>query len=1020
MSTMASADPDIPGRVELISGWSLQDAAKISAGGSEVSSVGYRESGWHRAVVPGTVLTNLVRDGVYPEPLYGLNNLKIPESLARTTYWYRTTFIAPKIGPDRHLWLDLEGINWAAVVWIDGHRAGEIRGAFARGIFDIGQWVKPGQRAALAVMIAPPPHPGVPHEQSVLRGTGPNGGIIGRDSPTFMANIGWDWIPGIRDRSSGIWQSVSLFTTGPVNIDDPYVRTEVSLPRTDSADLTVQTTVRNLESHPVSGKLSGQIPGTSVSFELPVDLAANETREISLSPKDAPALHMAHPRLWWPNGYGKQDLYRLKLSFTPTGSAVSDQRLVSFGVRSISYFREGSKDLSVIVNGVPIFCDGGNWGMDEAMKRIPRDRLEAQIRMHHDANLTMIRNWVGQSTEEDFYDLCDRYGILVWNDFALANPYDGPNPDDPDMFLDNAREILLRYRNHPSIAIWCGRNEGYPPEKINDGLAKMIAQLDGVRFYQPHSSSVNGVGGGGPYGLRPFSQYFTTRDAFHTEVGMPSVPTLEAIHEMMPKEDWDTLNDDWAYHDLTRGAQDGDRYVGDVQDRFGPLNGLPDFVRKAELMSYSGYRAMFEGREASMFAPSNGVLLWMTHPSQPSFVWQLYSYDLEPTAALFGSMKACEPIHIQLDARNNDIEIVNHSPNTLTKLTARALTFSLAGKPLSTTIKRFDAQPSSTSVALTLPAETIDQPRFVRLELKTQANDVVSRNDYFLGSTAAPNDLSGLAGVPDVEISAKSTSTRIRERESINVYLSNPSKTPCYMIHVQLREARSGRRVLPVFYSDNFVNLLPGESKTIKISVSAKDLNGEAPKIVIDGWNLSHLTPQPNDRGVICSLNPDMPRSVAARSGIIRINCGGGWTGPFTAEAFHNDEFYSSGRPSIAEGDIDISRANLPPSEKYVYNSERSGECQYTVPVENRPYTVRLHFCETSHDQPGERKFNVAIDGNPVLADFDIFAEAGGRGKAIVKLFKSIRPDPSGHISIQLTKGSADKPEIRAIELIPE
>ena len=152
----------------------------------------------------------------------------------------------------------------------------------------------------------------------------------------------------------------------------------------------------------------------------------------------------------------------------------------------------GTDNLTISVNGVPIFIRGGNWGLDEALKRIPRERLEAEIRMHKLANLNLIRNWVGQSTSEDFYELCDKYGILLWDEFFQPNPGDGPNPTDIDTYIANVREKILRFRNHPSIVLWCARNEGFPPPEIDAELRKLMAELEPTRRYQP--SSTDGAG----------------------------------------------------------------------------------------------------------------------------------------------------------------------------------------------------------------------------------------------------------------------------------------------------------------------------------------------------------------------------------------------------------------------------------------------------------------------------------------------------------------------------------------------
>src|SRR5580704_15035919 len=161
---------------QTIDGWKMQDVAKVAAEAATISTAGFEPQGWYSATVPGTVLTTLVNDGVYPEPLYGENMRAIPESLNKTSYWYRTTFSVPTAYKGRHTWIHFGGINYSAQVWVNGHEAGTIRGAFIRGDFDVSQFVQPGRRAVLAVLVAPQPHPGVPHEHNVALGVGKNGG----------------------------------------------------------------------------------------------------------------------------------------------------------------------------------------------------------------------------------------------------------------------------------------------------------------------------------------------------------------------------------------------------------------------------------------------------------------------------------------------------------------------------------------------------------------------------------------------------------------------------------------------------------------------------------------------------------------------------------------------------------------------------------------------------------------------------------------------------------------------------
>ena len=273
--------------------------------------------------------------------------------------------------------------------------------------------------------------------------------------------------------------------------------------------------------------------------------------------------------------------------------AASDSRDFNFGIRKITYQVPTSENLTVSVNGVPVICKGGNWGMDEAMKRIPRERLEAEIRMHQFANYTMIRNWVGQSTSEDFYDLCDRYGIMIWDEMFQPNASDGPRPLNPDvdLYLANVREKVLRFRSHPSIALWCGRNESNPePAAVAQGIAKITAELDPARFYQPNSADGRGVRSGGPYSWRTPREFYAgprngALEPFKTELGSVSIPTLEAIQAMMPKKDWEDVNDDWAEHDMARGAQEGRGgalYADMIDQRYGYCPDLEDFVRKSQ------------------------------------------------------------------------------------------------------------------------------------------------------------------------------------------------------------------------------------------------------------------------------------------------------------------------------------------------------------------------------------------------------------------------------------------------------
>jgi hypothetical protein len=858
-SFSARAEKNIPQPLIIAAGWQMQDVAKVSAPGTEVSTQAFHAGGWYTATVPGTVLTTLVDNHVYPEPLYGENNRPeiIPESLARTSYWYRTVVDVPKSFAGKHIWLNFDGINYAAEIWVNGTQVGTMRGAFARGSFDLtALHVDHSRKAVVAVLVSPQPHPGDPHEHTLRNGLGKNGGITAIDGPTFLSTIGWDWLPAIRDRDTGIWQKVFLSATGPVLVKNPLVTTDLPLPRTDTADVGVLTTVENLTDQPQKGVLKGNIG--DIRFETEVELAPHSSQLVNFDPKRMQALHIDHPKLWWPNGYGPQNLYKLHLSFE-VQHKVSDSQDISFGVRKITYTVPGSENLTISVNGVPVFIRGGDWGLDEAMKRIPRERLDAQIHMHQLANLNLIRNWVGQSTSEDFYELCDKYGILVWDEFFQPNPDDGPNPTDLDTYIANVRDKILHFRNHPSIALWCARNEGPPPPEIDAALRKLMAELEPMRLYQPSSTDGHGVRSHGPYHWRTPREFYTvTDDFFKTETGSVSVPTLESIHGMMPQKDWETITDDWAEHDLAKGASGGDTYPAVTAERYGKLVNLADFVRKSQLMNYEAFRAMYEGRNAQLFHPTTGIITWMSHPAQPSFVWQLYHYDLEPNSSLFAVKSASELVHIQFNEATGELQVINNLPTPVADAVAHLSIYNLDGTVAYQHDYRVTAPPSTaTSLgAVEFPA-SLSSVHFLKLELHDASGKLLSNNFYWRALPEHQDDLTDLGKLPTVTLDAKASRNDADGKTLVTVTLRNPSANVALMTHLQLRR-HSGERVLPVFYSDNYVSLVPGESRTITIEADLKDFKGEEALVVFDGWNIA-VTPS-SSRGI--SIGPNVDAQV--------------------------------------------------------------------------------------------------------------------------------------------------------------
>ncbi len=772
----------------IASGWRLAAAPGVPADGTEISQPGFQGNGWLDATVPGTVLTTPIDRGVYPDPYYGLNNLAIPETLNKQDYWYRVEFTPPATLAGRRLTLTFQGINYAARIWLNGQPIGSVKGAVVRGTFDVTGLLAAGKTNALAVRISPPPHAGIPQEQSVKGGPGENGGILCLDGPTFIDTEGWDWIPGIRDRNTGIWQPVTLKATGDVKIGDLQVVTTLPLPATNRAQVTIAVPLHNESNAPERGILRASFEGVNIVKN--VTLSPGDTL-VPLTPSEFPQLQLPNPRLWWPNGYGNPELYHLKATFSDS-SGESDTHIARFGIREITYelslidpaghlrrveyspaesrgeevldvrheailstpdgwvyslrptamnspaIRNDTDEraapyLVVKVNGVRIACKGGNWGMDDALKRVSRAHLEPYFRLHRDANLNIIRNWTGQSTEEVFYDLADEYGLLVWNDFWESTQNYNVEPTDTALFLNNARDTILRFRNHPSILVWCGRNEGVPAPAINEGLDKLVRTLDGTRLYAPSSNVVN-LQNSGPYKFQDPADYFTRfARGFAVELGVPSMPTLDAFRSFVPQADQWPPNDTWAYHDWHQSGNGAVApFMAAMEREFGAATDLEDFERKAQMLDYVEHRAIFEGFNAHLWNPNSGRLLWMTQPAWPSTMWQILSWDYDTQASFYGVKKACERVHVQMNLPDLTTAVVNNTAEALQNLTLRARTFSAAGKLLATREERLNAPVNATTESFPIaPSAASPGVVLIKLELLNREGVLLSDNLYW-------------------------------------------------------------------------------------------------------------------------------------------------------------------------------------------------------------------------------------------------------------------------------------------------
>lgn len=810
--------------------WKLQRASEVAASGEEISTPAFKPENWIVATVPGTVLSSYKNIGAIADPNYADNQLHVSESFFWSNFWYRNEFEVPDGFKQDRLFLNFDGINWKADVYLNGKKLGRIEGAFMRGKFDVTDLVAPGKNV-VAVEIIRNNHIGAIKEKS-KQSTDFNGGILGADNPTFHATIGWDWIPTVRGRNIGIWNDVFLTSTGKVTVADPLVTSVLPLPDTTSATLTAEVIVKNHDTDAVSGTLEGKVG--DITFRQPVSLAAGEEKTVVFDVKDFPQLKMENPRLWWPRGYGEPNLYDANFTFK-VGDAVSDAKDFKVGIRQMT-FNEDNHILSLFINGRRFIGRGGNWGFGESNLNYRAREYDIAVAYHADMNFTMMRNWVGMIGDKELYEACDRHGIMIWQDFWLANPADGPDPYYPEMFIANAEDYVKRIRSHASIGLYCGRNEGFPPEQIDKALRRIVRE-DHPGIHYISSSADDVVSGHGPYRMLPAKEYFTLKtgnDKFHSERGMPNVMTYESMLRTFSPEGIWPQDHEWGMHDYTReGAQGCTSFNEIIAKGYGEPQSAKEFAELAQWVNYDGHRSLFESRSQNR----KGLLMWMSHSCWPSMVWQTYDYYFEPTAAYFAIKKASEPLHIQWNPATDEVEVVNYSSGTHKGLVAKVQILNMDGSVVwekETTVDSYE-DTTNKCIRLSFPAN-LSKVHFIKMVL-AENGQVVSDNFYH--RSLEENNYQDLRQLAKVAL--QSTTAVDKQADgtwSAVSVIENKTTTPALMIRLNVVGNNDGQQLLPVFYSDNYFSLLPGEKKEVRMSWKDEDTRGNEGKVLITGYNV--------------------------------------------------------------------------------------------------------------------------------------------------------------------------------------
>ncbi|MFV0539252.1 MAG: glycosyl hydrolase 2 galactose-binding domain-containing protein [Dysgonomonas sp.] len=854
--------------------WKMKKAIDINTHSEDVSTNKVKTVDWLPAIVPGTVLNSLVYNKIYPEPYYGLNNKLeselIPDlyNVGRDfyTYWFRTEFnLDENQFKGKKVWLQIDGINYRAEIWLNGGMISNISGMFLQSQIDVTEKVLLGKENILAIKVYPIDIPGTikPKGGKAFGAIGEfqNGGNgeIGKNVTQLMT-VGWDFtfLDGIRDRNTGIWKEISIFTTDRTILRHPFVKSELNKPDYNVSKQTISVEVAYpnylQQNRRQKVKVIGEIIGENIRFEKEVQMFREEVKEVTFTADEFPQLVINKPRLWWPINKGNQELYNLVLK-TEIDGQVTDSISTRFGIREITSTTDTpDKSRTFYINGKPLFIRGTNW-LPENMLRTSDERTYAELRYTAQSGVNLIRFWGGGITESDyFFQLCDELGILVWQEFWMTG--DTKHPIDLGLYLSNLTSTVKRIRNHPSLAYYVSSNESSEMPKAKE----LINRLDGTRGYQMESES-DGIHDGSPYKqVNIMTHYENTAsdrgsriDGFNPEYGAPCLPTVECLREMMDEKDlWPINKEVWDYSDGNGFHLMSTMYT-DMTNEYGASKSIDEFAEKAQFVGAFNYKSIWEVWNYNKLnygdRYTSGFLYWYHNSPIRQVCGRMWDWSLEPTAALYAAQNACEPLHPQFDYIKNTVSVVNDYYQAfnnykvtvevydlnMKKIFSKEAVVNMSEDGVVNDIFKIDFPESTTSI------------QFIKLRLFDDKNKQVGSNFYWRSNnkyegrktltgptTAGFQEINKLART---KIAVKYKTSSKDGKHYIDLDLKNTGESLSFFTQIQWLD-KEGKPVRPSFYTNNFMSLLPGEKEQIRIETDIKNLTAKEYKLVIRGFNI--------------------------------------------------------------------------------------------------------------------------------------------------------------------------------------
>ena len=827
------------------------------------------------AQIPCTVRKALLDAGRIPDPYLGYDNEKSLWTEEKEWWFFKKFSVGPEL-QGRWIEIEFEGTSFQGEVWLNGQEIGSLKGMLNPRAFDISATLKYGGQNELAVRLEATPDARMNEMARGLTWDSP------RDQLYSIAQCmyGWDWGPhGV---PVGLWRPVRLRVSGPLRMDHPYVRCQVPSP--SQATCIVELEVQNLSNTPEGGSIVGVIRDMATG-----QAAAEIRQQVALGPGERQRITaravIRNPRLWWPNGMGEQNLYTLHVTLSDAAS-VSDSLTTRFGIRelklvnneNVAEFLKSMKDdeaspyrlgkavgsypWTFQVNGRKMFAKGGNWIPDDQLLRLDHDRYDRLLRLAKEAHFNLLRVWGGGLYEtDDFYDLCDEYGILAWQEFLSNRSF---SKIDRDNFMEGASSAVLRLRNHPSLTFWCGGNEFDPDDTgskaVIDTLGGMLKQLDPQREFHRASPYMGDDHYWGVWhGQEPYTKYRVVRP-FRSEAGVNAFPVLEDYVKFTPRALlWPPDTTYIEYHGEYNTGFEHLKKLSRYANEFGPSSSIAELIAKSELYQALANSFNMEFCRSNEFSNS-GFLVWQYDDIWPCVSWSIVDWYGTPKASYYFMKRSSRPVHICADYERYlwkagekftaDVHLLNDTDLPVEGCTFKAKLLDVFGKALAVDSGAARAEANRSEkigrIEYEIPPDMAGRTFFVSVGLTGKDRSSLSSALYPIAVSRSDevdeydNIFAEMNHMPQAGVSIDLSGTGF-EAEGPGVSagaLRLANTTGCVAFFLRLRMVEESAQ-LRTSYSDNYVSLLPGEATTVEVRVEDRTFGAVSGPVhfEVSGWN---------------------------------------------------------------------------------------------------------------------------------------------------------------------------------------